>query len=193
LVNLDDYLDSGLFLDQRLLRQRIRQLAAGRRFLNLFGYTGSATVYAIDGGAKSTVLVDISHTYLAWAERNLALNGYTPGRQHQLVQGDCLRWLQGQTERFDLIFLAPPTFSNSKRMNEDWDVLRDYGPLLARCRTLLAPGGILLFLTHARRFQLDPERVPADLHCTEITAQTIPRDFQRKSAFHRVWEMHRKG
>ncbi|MBF0162766.1 MAG: bifunctional 23S rRNA (guanine(2069)-N(7))-methyltransferase RlmK/23S rRNA (guanine(2445)-N(2))-methyltransferase RlmL, partial [Magnetococcales bacterium] len=191
LVNLEDYLDSGLFLDQRLLRQRIRQLAPGRRFLNLFGYTGSATLYAMDGGARSTVLVDISHTYLAWAERNFNLNGHAVGNQHQLVQADCLQWIQGQTDRFDLILLAPPTFSNSKRMQTDWDVTRDYGPLLARCRTLLAPRGILLFLTHARRFRLDPERVPADMRCTEITAQTVPRDFQRQKNFHRAWEMQR--
>ncbi len=191
LVNLTDYLDSGLFLDQRQLRHHIRQLARGRRFLNLFGYTGSATVYAIDGGAQSSVLVDISHTYLAWAERNLILNGQKPGPQHQLIQADCLRWIEGQTARFDLIFLAPPTFSNSKRMAGDWDIIRDYGALLARCRTLLAPGGLLIFLTHARRFRLDPERVPADMRCTEITAQTIPRDFQRKAAFHRAWEMQR--
>ncbi|MBF0462669.1 MAG: bifunctional 23S rRNA (guanine(2069)-N(7))-methyltransferase RlmK/23S rRNA (guanine(2445)-N(2))-methyltransferase RlmL [Magnetococcales bacterium] len=191
LVNLEDYLDSGLFLDQRLLRQHIRQLARGRRFLNLFGYTGSATVYAIAGGAYSTVLVDISKTYLTWAERNLTLNGYAPGPQHQLIQADCLQWIQGQKSQFDLIFLAPPTFSNSKRMNEDWDIVRDYGALLARCRSLLAPSGILIFLTHARKFRLDPERVPADMRCTEITAQTIPRDFQRKTAFHRAWEMQR--
>ncbi|MEO5341690.1 MAG: bifunctional 23S rRNA (guanine(2069)-N(7))-methyltransferase RlmK/23S rRNA (guanine(2445)-N(2))-methyltransferase RlmL [Magnetococcus sp. MYC-9] len=191
LVNLEEYLDSGLFLDQRLLRQRIRQLAPGRRFLNLFGYTGSATAYAIDGGAASTVLVDISHTYLAWAERNLALNGFTTGRQHQLIQADCLQWIEGQTDRFDLILLAPPTFSNSKRMRGDWDVVRDYGPLLARCRSLLAPQGILLFVTHARRFRLDPERVPADMRCTEITPQTIPRDFQRRATFHRAWQMQR--
>lgn len=193
LVNLEAYLDSGLFLDQRLLRQRIQKLAHGRRFLNLFGYTGSATLYAIAGGARSTTLVDLSHTYLAWAERNLTLNGYTLSLQHQFVQADCLRWIEGQTSRFDLILLAPPTFSNSKRMMGDWDIVRDYGMLLARCRTLLAPRGILIFVTHAARFRLDPERVPADMRCTEITAQTIPMDFKRKTAFHRAWEMQRIG
>ncbi|MBF0401641.1 MAG: bifunctional 23S rRNA (guanine(2069)-N(7))-methyltransferase RlmK/23S rRNA (guanine(2445)-N(2))-methyltransferase RlmL [Magnetococcales bacterium] len=191
LVNLSDYLDSGLFLDQRLLRQRIQTLARGRRFLNLFGYTGSATLYAIAGGAQSTLLVDISHTYLAWAERNLTLNGYALGPQHQFVQADCLRWIAGQNSRFDLILLAPPTFSNSKRMTEDWDVVRDYGILIARCRNLLAPGGILIFVTHAARFRMDPERLPVDMRCTEITAQTIPLDFKRKKAFHRAWELQR--
>ena len=191
LVNLDDYLDSGLFLDQRLVRQKIRQLAFGKRFLNLFGYTGSATVYAADGGAKETVLVDLSPTYLAWAKRNMALNGYTLGTQHQIIQEDCLYWMQGQRSRFDLIFLAPPTFSNSKRMAKDLDIVRDYGMLLSQCRTLLAPGGVLLFLTHARRFQLDPDVVPGDMSCTEITTQTMPRDFQRKAAFHHAWELRR--
>lgn len=191
LVNLEDYLDSGLFLDQRLLRQKIRKLARGRRFLNLFGYTGSATVYAADGGAKETVLVDISHTYLTWAERNLALNGYELGAQHQLIQDDCVAWMRHQKSQFDLIFLAPPTFSNSKRMAKDLDIMRDYGALLSYCCALLSPGGILIFLTHARRFRLDPDKVPSDITCTEITAQTIPLDFQRKSAFHRAWEMQR--
>ena len=191
LVNLEDYLDSGLFLDQRLVRQRIRELSFGKRFLNLFGYTGSATVYAADGGAKETVLVDISHTYLSWAERNLQLNGLMVGTQHQLIQEDCLFWVQQQKHQFDLIFLAPPTFSNSKRMAGDLDINRDYGKLISYCRRLLAPGGILLFLTHARRFRLDPDKIPAGLTYQEITKQTIPPDFQRKATFHRAWEFWR--
>ena len=191
LVNLEDYLDSGLFLDQRLLRQKIRQWASGRRFLNLFGYTGSATVYAADGGAIETVLVDISPTYLAWAERNLVLNGFAVGTRHQLVRADCLAWMLQEKSQFDLIFLAPPTFSNSKRMAQHLDVMRDYGVLISRCRRLLSPEGILIFLTHARRFRMDLDRVPADMRCTEITAQTIPPDFRRKATFHRAWEMRR--
>lgn len=192
LINLTDYLDSGLFLDQRLLREKIRHMAHGKRFLNLFGYTGSATVYAADGGAKETVTVDLSQTYLAWAQRNLTLNGYTPGTQHRFISSDCIRWMRQNQETFDLIFLAPPTFSNSKRMAEPFDMVRDYKKTIARCSTLLAPGGTLLFVTHAKRFRMDPTQLPAELQYTDITAQTIPLDFQRKkAAFHHAWEMYR--
>ena len=192
LVNLQSYLDSGLFLDHRLLRARIGDLAAGGRFLNLFGYTGTATVYAAAGGATETVTVDISRTYLEWAERNLALNGFSTSR-NRLVQEDCLAWLRGERSRYDLILLAPPTFSNSKRMSGDLDLIRDHGTLLALCNALLAPGGTLLFSVHARRFQLDPGAVPEGLACRETTRQTVPRDFQRRPAFHRSWEMRRQG
>lgn len=188
LVNLQDYLDSGLFLDHRLLREKIRTLAQGRRFLNLFGYTGSASVYANAGGARESVLVDISRTYLNWAQKNATLNGFV-GWKYQYIQEDCFSWLEKENSRFDLIFLAPPTFSNSKRMQGDLDINRDYGKLLFLCKKVLTPGGVLLFSTHSKRFKLDPEHIPTSMICTEITSETMPRDFQRKKPFHRTWQL----
>src|SRR5688500_10022516 len=158
-VNFTDYLDTGLFLDHRLTRQRLRAGAASGRFLNLFAYTGSATVYAASGRARSTTTVDMSATYLTWAQRNLAVNGFS-GAQHELVQEDCITWLKSAVAerlQFDLIFLDPPTFSNSKRMTDILDVQRDHRALIDRCMALLAPGGKLVFSNNAQRFKLDPE------------------------------------
>ncbi len=124
-VNLTDYLDTGLFLDHRIARRMLGQMSKGKDFLNLFSYTGSASVHAGLGGARSTTTVDMSRTYLEWAERNLRLNGLT-GRQHRLMQADVLGWLRDTDEQFDLIFIDPPTFSNSKRMEDSFDVQRDH-------------------------------------------------------------------
>ncbi|MBF0184498.1 MAG: bifunctional 23S rRNA (guanine(2069)-N(7))-methyltransferase RlmK/23S rRNA (guanine(2445)-N(2))-methyltransferase RlmL [Magnetococcales bacterium] len=190
-VNLTDYLDSGLFLDGRLLRQQIRQQAEGKRFLNLFAYTASATVYAIAGGARTTTSVDLSRTYLAWAAANLTLNQYTPQNNHQLIQADCLQWIRQDKQSYDLILLAPPTFSNSKRMHGHWDIHRDHPNLIRHCYDRLAPGGRMWFITHARRFRLQNEALPGQLQVQEITTQTVPRDFQRASHFHRTWLMQR--
>ncbi len=129
LVNLTDYLDTGLFLDHRIARRMLGQMSKGKDFLNLFSYTGSATVHAGLGGARSTTTVDMSRTYLEWAERNLRLNGLT-GRAHRLIQADCLAWLREANEQFDLIFIDPPTFSNSKRMEDAFDVQRDHLALM---------------------------------------------------------------
>ena len=189
-VNFDDYLDTGLFLDHRMTRARLREAASGKRFLNLFAYTGTATVYAAAGGAVSTTTVDLSNTYLDWAQRNLSINGFT-GRQHGLVQADCREWLQESAslrERYDLIFLDPPTFSNSKRMEGVLDVERDHGSLIDACANLLAPGGMLVFSTNAQRFKLD-DALATRYDIRDISAATIPRDFERNPRIHRCFEI----
>jgi 23S rRNA (guanine2445-N2)-methyltransferase / 23S rRNA (guanine2069-N7)-methyltransferase len=189
-VNFDDYLDTGLFLDHRLTRARLREAASGKRFLNLFAYTGTATVYAAAGGATSSTSVDMSRTYLDWAQRNLAINGIT-GRQHPLVQADCREWLEEsahRNERYDLIFLDPPTFSNSKRMEGVLDVERDHGSLIDACAKLLAPGGLLVFSTNAQRFKLD-EALATRYDIKDISAATLPRDFERNPRIHRCFEI----
>ncbi|MGH8219296.1 MAG: bifunctional 23S rRNA (guanine(2069)-N(7))-methyltransferase RlmK/23S rRNA (guanine(2445)-N(2))-methyltransferase RlmL [Steroidobacteraceae bacterium] len=189
-VNFDEYLDTGLFLDHRLTRARIREGARSARFLNLFAYTGTATVYAAAGGARSTTSVDLSRTYLEWARRNLALNGAADG-QHALVQADCRQWLAEHDparERFDLIFLDPPTFSNSKRMEGVLDIARDHPALLAACARLLAPGGLILFSTNAQRFRI-AESLGALYEIRDISAATIPEDFARNPRIHRAYEV----
>src|SRR5262249_18902122 len=155
-VNLFDYLDTGLFLDHRPLRARIGAIARDKRFLNLFCYTATASVHAAAGGARSTTSVDLSATYLEWASRNFALNGFA-GPPHLLVQADVLKWLEHDRSSYDLIFVDPPTFSNSKRTTEDFDVQRDHVRLLKLCVARLARGGLVLFSNNARRFRLDRE------------------------------------
>ena len=192
-VNFDDYLDTGLFLDHRLTRARLRDAAGGKRFLNLFAYTGTATVYAAAGGAVSTTTVDMSRTYLDWAQRNLSINGMT-SRQHALVQADCREWLQesgAHTARYDLIFLDPPTFSNSKRMEGVLDIERDHGALIQAGAKLLAPGGLLVFSTNAQRFKLD-DTLAARYDIRDISAATLPRDFERNPRIHRCFEIRVK-
>jgi 23S rRNA (guanine2445-N2)-methyltransferase / 23S rRNA (guanine2069-N7)-methyltransferase len=189
-VNFDDYLDTGLFLDHRMTRARLREAAKGKRFLNLFAYTGTATVYAAAGGAASTTTVDLSRTYLDWAQRNLSINGIT-GRQHALVQADCREWLEEsahEKERYDLIFLDPPTFSNSKRMEGVLDVERDHGSLIDACAKLLAPAGLLVFSTNAQRFKLE-EALASRYDIRDISAATLPRDFERNPRIHRCFEI----
>ena len=194
-VNFDDYLDTGLFLDHRMTRDRLRAAASGKRFLNLFAYTGTATVYAAAGGATSTTTVDLSRTYLDWAQRNLSINGFTTegpwGRQHELIQADCREWLQesaAQRPRYDLIFLDPPTFSNSKRMEGVLDIERDHGALIDSCMALLAPGGLLVFSTNAQRFKLE-DALGTRYNIQDISAPTLPRDFERNPRIHRCFEI----
>ncbi|MGH8168903.1 MAG: bifunctional 23S rRNA (guanine(2069)-N(7))-methyltransferase RlmK/23S rRNA (guanine(2445)-N(2))-methyltransferase RlmL, partial [Steroidobacteraceae bacterium] len=197
IVNFDNYLDTGLFLDHRITRARLGQAAAGKRFLNLFAYTGTATVHAAAGGATATTSVDMSRTYLDWAQRNLARNvarspqGSAGRAQHELVQADCLEWLREdarQRERYDLIFLDPPTFSNSKRMEGVLDIERDHAALIDACMRLLAPGGLLVFSTNAQRFRLDPAL--AQRHAVvDVSAATLPRDFERNPRIHRCFEI----
>jgi 23S rRNA (guanine2069-N7)-methyltransferase / 23S rRNA (guanine2445-N2)-methyltransferase len=190
LVNFTDYLDTGLFLDHRKTRARIRELAPGRRFLNLFCYTGAATVYAAAGGASSTISVDMSRTYLDWARRNLSVNGLEGG-PHEFVQEDCLAWLAAErAERFDFIFLDPPTFSNSKRMAREFDVQRDHADLIRATLRLLAPGGLLLFSTNFRKFRLDREAFQ-DLQVRDLTKGTVPFDFRRDARVHASFELRR--
>lgn len=186
LVNLTDYLDTGLFLDHRPMRMRIQREAAGKRFLNLFCYTATATVHAAKGGARSTTSVDLSKTYLDWARRNLALNGFS--ERNRLEQGDVMAWLEGNRDSYDLIFIDPPTFSNSKRMEGVFDVQRDHVQLLDLAMARLAPGGVLYFSNNFRKFQLD-EHLMARYAVEEITAQTLDPDFARNNRIHRAWRL----
>ena len=193
-VNFSDYLDTGLFLDQRLTRRMIQERSAGGRFLNLFAYTGAATVSAAIGGAASTTTVDMSRPYLDWAWRNLELNGFTTSN-HELVRFDCLEWLDergGSQRRFDLIWLDPPTFSNSKRMDREFDVQRDHVDLIRQTARLLAPDGVLLFSTNYRRFKLDESGL-VGLLAKDISAATLPQDFARRKRMHNVWEITSGG
>lgn len=189
LVNLTDYLDTGLFLDHRLTRALIAELAPGRSFLNLFCYTGAATVYAAKAGASSTVSIDLSTTYLDWARQNFKLNGVIGPRQ-RLVRADCLEWIKSQRERYGLIFLDPPTFSNSKSMTGTLDVVRDHAWLLRATAKLLEPGGLLIFSTNAHRFALDTAALEG-LAIEDITHATIPPDFARNPRIHSAFKIWR--
>lgn len=185
-VNLDDYLDTGLFLDHRLTRARVEREARGKRFLNLFCYTGAFTVYAAAGGASASVSVDLSNRYLDWAERNMALNELA-GPAHRFVRVDVLEYLRSVRERFDLVVLDPPTFSNSKKMEGVLDVQRDHVELIGRTLSLLRPGGVLYFSTNARRFKLAAESISAS-EIEDITRATLTEDFRARPA-HRCWRI----
>ena len=189
-VNLTDYLDTGLFLDQRLTRRLIRQEAGGRRFLNLFAYTGAATVSAVAGGASASATVDLSTTYLDWARRNLQANGIEEGTAHRLIRADALEWVGIDDGQYDLILLDPPTFSNSKRMDRaSFDVQRDHADLIrAVVRRLLAPGGLLFFCSNRRNFRLEREALQG-LALKDLSRTTLPPDFARRAAFHHVWQV----
>ena len=192
-VNFEDYLDTGLFLDHRPIRLMIRQQAKGKRFLNLFAYTGSASVHAAVGGAASSVTVDMSNTYLDWAKRNFDLNSIQG--DHKLIRANCVEWLAEQAgakdkQQFDLIFLDPPTFSNSKKMDEAFDIQNDHLHLLRSATALLAADGVLYFSTNFRRFKLDRQAL-ADLQIEDISAQTIPEDFARDQKIHYCWRITR--
>lgn len=189
LVNLTDYLDTGLFLDHRPLRLRIQKEAAGKRFLNLFCYTATATVHAARGGARSTTSVDLSKTYLDWARRNLALNGFSD--KQRLEQGNVMQWLAEDRGEYDLIFIDPPTFSNSKRMEGVFDVQRDQVELIDLAMARLAPGGVLYFSNNFRKFVLD-EGVQARYQVKEISEQTLDPDFVRNPKIHRAWMIQAK-
>ena len=187
LVNLSDYVDTGLFLDQRLTRGLLRELAPGLAFLNLFGYTGAATISAARGGAARSLTVDLSATYLDWARRNFALNSLDP-RHHRLLRADCIRWLREERHRrFGLVYLAPPAFSNSRRMGRDTlDVQRDHVVLIRGAARLLETGGTLIFDCSLRRFRLDRASL-ADYELTDLSRCTLPPDFVRSAASHHVW------
>lgn len=186
-VNLFDYLDTGLFLDHRPIRLRIAQEARGRRFLNLFAYTGAASVHAAVGGAAETTTVDLSATYLQWCADNLRENGLG-GAQHRLIQADAIAWLEAERGRYDLIFCDPPTFSNSARA-DDFDIQREHVRLLRAAVARLADNGVLYFSNNFRRFRLDAEAVAQFARCEEITAATIPPDFERDARIHRCWRL----
>jgi 23S rRNA (cytosine1962-C5)-methyltransferase len=188
IVNLSDYLDTGLFLDHRPLRARVGREAGGKRVLNLFAYTGSFSVHAAAGGASEVTSVDLSKTYLSWAERNFAINGLSGGK-FPLVRADVLRYLaaaRGRGDRWDLIVADPPTFSNSKAAEEDFDVNRDWPRLVSACLELLAPDGELYFSSNSRRLKWDPS--PLHAAWSEITEESIPPDF-RDLRIHRVFRL----
>lgn len=187
-LDLSGYLDTGLFLDHRITRALVGKLACDTSFLNLFAYTGTASVYAASGGARTTTTVDMSQTYLDWAKRNMERAGFT-GSNHSFVRADVLSWVeQAVTENktYDLVFLDPPTFSNSKTMGErTWDIQRDHASLIEKVARLLNPGATIIFSGNLRSFKLDNERIESlGLSIENITAQTIPEDFSRNPKIH---------
>ncbi|GAA5217801.1 bifunctional 23S rRNA (guanine(2069)-N(7))-methyltransferase RlmK/23S rRNA (guanine(2445)-N(2))-methyltransferase RlmL [Corallincola platygyrae] len=186
-VNPLDYLDTGLFLDHRTVRTELGAMAEGKRILNLFCYTATATCHAAKGGAESSVSVDMSRTYLDWAARNIELNGLDPKR-HVLVKADCMKWLASTHDKFDLIFIDPPSFSNSKRMEGHFDVQRDHVELLAYARELLEPGGTIVFSNNLRGFKLDEEKLAKyDLEIEDVTQASLPEDFKRNQKIHHCY------
>ena len=191
-VNLSDYLDTGLFLDHRQTRAQVRKEAQGKRFLNLFSYTGSFSVYAAAGGAAETTSVDLSNTYLDWTRTNLAANGFKDAGRHRTVRDEARGFLEHRARRgeppFDLVVVDPPTFSRSAKSDTPWDVERDHGGLLELVAKNLAPGGVVYFSTNFRRFHLAEEHVAASYTIREITRQTIPEDF-RNERIHRAWRL----
>ncbi|SER72751.1 23S rRNA (guanine2445-N2)-methyltransferase / 23S rRNA (guanine2069-N7)-methyltransferase [Vreelandella subterranea] len=190
-VNLRDYLDTGLFLDHRPVRRMLGEMASGKRFLNLFCYTATATVQAALGGASDSVSVDMSNTYLEWARDNFTLNKLDP-RLHRVVRDDCFRWLETANAEFDLIFMDPPTFSNSKKMRDTLDVQRDHPRLVELAMARLAPGGTLVFSNNQRRFKLD-ESLGERFVVEDMTARSFDPDFQRRSNAHQVFLLRHRG
>jgi len=193
-VNFSDYLDTGLFLDHRITRQRLGELCRGKRFLNLFAYTGAATVYAVGGGAVASTTVDMSYTYLEWAEKNLQLNGMD-APEHELIQGDCLQWLeheaQARQQQYDVIFIDPPTFSRSKRMNRDFEVQQDHVQLIVWASQLLTEDGVIVFSNNYTRFKLDQHGLK-DFQIQDWSRETLPRDFERNPRIHCCFAIRRK-
>ncbi|QDK97382.1 bifunctional 23S rRNA (guanine(2069)-N(7))-methyltransferase RlmK/23S rRNA (guanine(2445)-N(2))-methyltransferase RlmL [Acinetobacter tandoii] len=191
LVNMTDYLDTGLFLDHRQVRLRIAKEARGKHFLNLYSYTSTASLHAALGGAASTTSVDLSNTYLNWSKENFVLNGLTvdhADEQHQFFASDCFEWLKEGHEQYDLIFIDPPTFSNSKKFYGTFDVQRDHVSLLKRAMNRLTTEGTLYFSNNYRGFELD-EEIEAMFDVQEITQETIGPDFKRNQKIHRAWKI----
>ncbi len=190
-INLTDYLDTGLFLDHRPMRERIAKEARGKHFLNLYAYTCTVSVHAALGGAASTTSVDLSNTYLDWGKNNFALNGLTvdhSDEQHQFFAGDVFEWLKEGSEQYDLIFIDPPTFSNSKKFFGTFDVQRDHASLLKRAMNRLAPEGVLYFSNNFKRFAFDDDLFER-FDIQDITPQTIGFDFKRHANIHQAWAL----
>ena len=188
-VNLFDYLDTGLFLDHRPMRLRLAKEAAGKRFLNLFCYTGTASVQAVMGGAIASTSVDLSATYLDWAEANFELNDIQGG-SHQLVKADVTEWLANCRQKFDLVFCDPPTFSNSASA-EDFDVQKDHVAMLEKIMSVLSDDGVCYFSNNFRKFKLDVEALSEFADVEDISAQTIDLDYERSPKIHRCWKLTR--
>jgi len=192
IVNLEDYLDTGLFLDHKLTRRMLGKMSNGKNFLNLFAYTGSATVHAAVGGATQTTTVDMSKTYLEWAKQNMKLNGQE-GTNHQFIQADCLQWLERENGQYDMIFIDPPTFSNSKRMSTTFDVQRDHIDLLTNLERILSANGTIVFSNNKRRFKMDHQGLNAiGMNAEDISTDTLPLDFSRNKQIHNCWLVTRK-
>lgn len=178
IVNLSDYLDTGLFLDHRTTREKVRSESIGKKILNLFAYTGSFSVYAAAGGAEEVVTVDLSKTYLDWAQRNMKLNSFTDSLKYKCLHADVLQYLQtAHPASFDIIILDPPTFSNSKRMEDILDVQRDHVKLINDCLRILREGGKIYFSTNYKKFVLDKQSINSSM-IKDITKQTTPFDFE---------------
>ena len=189
-VNLSDYLDTGLFLDHRPVRALIGDMVKGKSFLNLFCYTAAASVQAAIAGASHSLSIDMSNTYLGWAQRNFDLNSLRSSK-HQLLRADCLKWLEIEGEQYDVIFLDPPTFSNSKKMDSVLDIQRDHGDLIRASMAKLVPGGTLIFSNNFRKFKMD-ELTERQFDCQNITPQTLDLDFERNPRIHNVWKIKRR-
>lgn len=189
-VNLSDYLDTGLFLDHRPVRGLIGEMVKGKSFLNLFCYTAAASVQAAIAGASHSLSIDMSNTYLDWAQRNFDLNSLRSSK-HQLLRADCLKWLEIEGELYDVIFLDPPTFSNSKKMDSVLDIQRDHGDLIRSSMAKLVPGGTLIFSNNFRKFKMD-ELTVRQFDCQNITPQTLDLDFARNPRIHNVWKIKRR-
>jgi len=180
LINPFDYLDTGLFLDHRITRQWVKKDALNKRVLNLFAYTGSFSVYAAAGDAVKVTTVDMSNTYLQWAEKNMILNGFKSSKKYDYIREDILDWIPTvPTSSYDLIILDPPTFSNSKKMLLTWDVQRDHVHLINQIRPILSPGGILYFSNNYKKFKLNFELIEGYESIEELTDKSIPEDFER--------------
>jgi len=190
-VNLSDYLDTGLFLDHRPVRAMIGELVKGKSFLNLFCYTAAASVQAALAGAKRSLSIDMSNTYLDWAGRNFELNSMSASK-HELLRADCLKWLEEEGELYDVIFLDPPTFSNSKKMDSVLDIQRDHGDMIRNAMAKLAPNGVLIFSNNFRKFKMD-ELTLRQFDCQNITPQTLDMDFERNPRIHNVWKITRRS
>jgi 23S rRNA (cytosine1962-C5)-methyltransferase len=180
-VNLSDYLDTGLFLDHRDTRKLVKEKGAGKKVLNLFAYTGSFSVYAASADAAEVVTVDLSNTYLKWAERNMELNGFTDNKKYKFVMADVKQYLKTlPAGYFDIVVMDPPTFSNSKKMGDDFlDIQRDHVELINDCLAAMKPGGILYFSNNFRRFELYKDKIKA-ASIKDITKATTPFDFEGK-------------
>lgn len=186
-VNLVNYLDTGLFLDHRETRQMVAAMAHGKRLLNLFAYTCSFSVHAALKGAAFTKSVDLSNTYTEWGKFNYFLNGISL-KNHVIVREDCLKLLEEEEEKYDIIVIDPPTISRSKRMDQMFDIQTDYVSLITNALKLLEKGGVIFFSTNSRRFSLDESQFP-EYRVQDISKKTIPVDFHNQKV-HRCWKLY---
>lgn len=187
LVNLTDYLDTGLFLEKRLIRKLIGKMSKGKDFLNLFSYTGTATVYAGLGNANSTTSIDISNTYIQWSIRNMSINNLS-GSKHNFIQTNCLNWIKTTNKKFDLIFINPPTFSNSKKMNKSFELKRDFFHLIKDLKRILRQDGNIIFSSSTHNFKINLDVLDKiKLYAKNITKKTQSKDYINDSKIYHSW------